>query len=141
MNRSCNAPASAESLKFRVGHSARVALLLMGLSLMCILMVNVPGSRAMAAAPDGSESQQESSVERIAARSTQEPGDTTVKPRRRSAGVQVASLGHERSEGRRHGNRAPSFVFCWETSKEPRNPQAPNRRQVTVARVPRGTRG
>ena len=31
--------------------------------------------------------------ERIAARSTQEPGDTTVKPRRRSSGVQVASLG------------------------------------------------
>jgi hypothetical protein len=63
---------------------------------MCILMVNVPGSRAMAAAPDGSESQQESSVERIAARSTQEPGDTTVKPRRRSAGVQVASLGPDK---------------------------------------------
>ena len=96
MNRSCNAPASADSLGYRVGHSARVALLLMGLSLMCILMVNVPGSRAMAAAPDGSESQQESSVERIAARSTQEPGDTTVKPRRRSAGVQVASLGHDK---------------------------------------------
>ena len=96
MNRSCNAPASADSLGYRVAHSARVALLLMGLSLMCILMVNVPGSRAMAAAPDGSESQQESSVERIAARSTQEPGDTTVKPRRRSAGVQVASLGPDK---------------------------------------------
>ena len=96
MNRSCNAPASADSLGYRVGHIARVALLLMGFSLMCILMVNGPGSRAMAAAPDGSESQQESSVERIAARSTQEPGDTTVKPRRRSAGVQVASLGPDK---------------------------------------------
>jgi peptidase M15-like protein len=96
VNRSCNAPASADSLGYRVGHITMVAPLLMGLGLMCILMVNVPGSRAMAAAPDGSESQQESSVERIAARSTQEPGDTTVKPRRRSAGVQVASLGPDK---------------------------------------------
>ena len=105
MNRSCNAPASADSLGYRVGHSARVALLLTGLSLMCILMVNVPGARAMAAAPDESESQQESSVERIAARSTQDPGDTTVKPRRRSSGVQVASLGPDQQPSL---NDAPS---------------------------------
>lgn len=103
MNRSCNAPASADSLGYRVGHIAMAALLLMGLSLMCILMVNLPGSRAMAAAPAGSfywdaatRKQRGSAVERIAARSTQEPGDTTVKPRRRSSGVQVASLGHDR---------------------------------------------
>ena len=101
MDRSCNAPASADSLGYRVAHITMVTLLLMGLGLMCILMVNVPGSRTMAAAPDGSwdaarERQQETSVEWIAARSTQDPGDTTVKPRRRSAGVQVASLGHDK---------------------------------------------
>ena len=118
MNRSCNAPASADSLGYRVGHIARVALLLMGLSLMCILMVNVPGSRAMAAAPDGSESQQESSVERIAARSTQEPGDTTVKPRRRSAGVQVASLGPDKQPSLSDAPSVAGRAVRWAASSD-----------------------
>ena len=121
MNRSCNAPASADSLGYRVGHSARVALLLMGLSLMCILMVNVPGARAMAAAPDGSESQQESSVERIAARSTQEPGDTTVKPRRRSAGVQVASLGPDKQPSLNDAPSVAARAVRWVASSNCRN--------------------
>ena len=121
MNRSCNAPASADSLGYRVGHSARVALLLMGLSLMCILMVNVPGARAMAAAPDGSESQQESSVERIAARSTQDPGDTTVKPRRRSAGIQVASLGPDKQPSLNDAPSVAARAVRWAASPNCRN--------------------
>ena len=127
MNRSCNAPASADSLGYRVGHSARVALLLMGLSLMCILMVNVPGSRAMAAAPDGLESQQESSVERIAARSTQEPGDTTVKPRRRSAGVQVASLEPDKQPSLSDAPSVAARAVRWVAS--------PNCRNATLRRI------
>ena len=127
MNRSCNAPASADSLGYRVGHSARVALLLMGLSLMCILMVNVPGARAMAAAPDGSESQQESSVERIAARSTQEPGDTTVKPRRRSAGIQVASLGPDKQPSLSDAPSVGGGAVRWVAS--------PNCRNATLRRI------
>ena len=112
MNISCNAQASVDSLGHRVWHITMVTLLLLGLSLMCIFMVNVPSSRAMAAAPDrswdaASERQQGTSDEQIAARSTQEPGDATVKPRRRSAGVQVASLGPDKQPSL---NDAPSVA-------------------------------
>ena len=98
MNRSCNAPASADSLGYRVGHSARVALLLMGLSLMCILMVNVPGSKAMAAVSP--------QISTVAARTTQEP-DSAVPPRRRRSGVQLASL---EDDGQPLPSAAPSLT-------------------------------
>lgn len=51
MNRSCKARTSAASPVDRFWRIAMVALLLMGLSLMCILMVNMPGSQAVNAAP------------------------------------------------------------------------------------------
>jgi uncharacterized protein YcbK (DUF882 family) len=98
VNRICKAQGEIETIGERVWRISLVALLLMGLSLMCILMVNVPGSRATAAASP--------QMSTIAARTTQEP-NFDVPTRRKQSGVQVASLGHD---GQPLRSAAPSLT-------------------------------
>ena len=98
MDRTCKAQGGIETIGERVWRISLVALLLMGLSLMCILMVNVPGSKAMAAVSP--------QISTVAARTTQEP-DSAVPPRRRRSGVQLASL---EDDGQPLPSAAPSLT-------------------------------
>ena len=102
MDRTCKAHGKIETIGERVWRISLVTLLLMGLSLMCILMVNMPGSKAMAAAlpaldplgfaPRDRAALKAPQISTVAARTTQEP-DFAVPPRHKQFGVQLASLG------------------------------------------------
>ena len=116
MDRTCKAHGKIETIGERVWRISLVTLLLMGLSLMCILMVNMPGSKAMAAAlpaldplgfaPRDRAALKAPQISTVAARTTQE-SDFAVPPRGKQFGVQVASLG---SDGQPLPGAAPSVT-------------------------------
>jgi hypothetical protein len=88
-------------LSHKSGRIIVTTLLLMALSCMMILMVNVPGSRAMAATPPLARSDalqaMSGPMHRVAARSSDD-SDQVMSPRRKRPGVQVASLGREQRQ-------------------------------------------